>query len=258
MSRILRNIVGGGRKWLRPRVQVTVTEPCHLLEFSHWIESASLRMDVPIDLLRMQGGFAFDSDHPFVKALNEGAETLFDFYEGFQPRSIAEFYALECVGRVGEDLPPWEIPWYLRESRIPPPGEKKLGREHGVSFYGPATEEKIALEMSRLRSVCESIKSNGFTPDNHGDIEGYVMRDGADLCFFVRGGKHRAAALASLGYRTVPVAFRRGFPRVIDTSQTDFWPLVRNGSIDGSLAKDVFSAYTRPKPQLRDRHGQTT
>lgn len=258
MSGILRGIVGKGRKWLRPRTQVVVKNPGDLIEFSHWMESSSLRLELPIELLRMQGGFVYDSTHPFVEALNTGDDALRRFYARFQPSSVAGFHRLEHVGRTGETLPPWEVPWYLRKSRTPPPGEKKLGPEHGVSFYGPVTEEKIELEMSRLQGVRDSIRDQGFSPDKHSDIEGYILRDGADACFFVRGGKHRAAALASLDYETVPVAFRRGFPRMVDTSQAEYWPLVRNGSMDLSLAQDVLRAYTRPKPLSKDRHEQTT
>ena len=248
MTGIARDIRGIGRRWLRPSTLVKVVSPEELLEYCHWSEPGKVRLEVPISLLRMQGGFTYDLSHPFVQALNTGKTALWKFYEEFQPRSIAEFHKLYGVGRNGEDLPAWEVPWYLRKTRTPPPGENKLGPEHGVSFYGPATEQKVDLEMSRLRNVCENIKKKGFDPDTHGDIEGYVLRDGVKACFFVRGGKHRAAALASLGYDRVPVAFRRSFPRLIDTCQADYWPLVRNGSIDKSLAQDVLRVYTHAAP----------
>jgi len=233
----------------QPRRSVTglrIHEPADLIEAAHWIEPTILRMEVPVGMLRMQGGFSYGERHPFVQALAKGADSLRAFYERCQPKDISEYYGLPSSGRAGEDLPPWELPWYQRKSRLPPPGEADLGAEHGVSFYGPASPEKIAVEMKRLRASVESIRNRSYDPDTYGDIEGYVMRSRNDACFFVRGGKHRTAALAFLGRETIPVCFRGTLPRVVDESQAAWWPLVRSGNMDLDLARDILRAYTNP------------
>lgn len=233
-----------GRK-LRPRREVPVAGAADLIELAYWIERPALRLQVPVGMLRMQGAFVYGAGHPFVQALREGPDRLRDFHAACRPATLCNYYGIEPNGREGRDLPPWELPWYGRAARTPPPGELDLGAEHGVSFYGPATEAKIALEMRRLEGVRDRIGRTGYDPDAFGDIEGYVLTDGRDAAFFVRGGKHRSAALAALGHATIPVAFRPSWPRLIHAADAAHWPLVRAGRMEISLAQDLLAAYIR-------------
>jgi hypothetical protein len=214
-----------------------------LIEASYWIEPQRLRMLLPVSMLRMQGAFSYGKDHPFVAALSSGEDALVQFYEKVKPNSILDFYGISAEDRKGSHLRAWEIPWYMRNHRTPPPGESGLGAEHGVSFCGPASRQKVALEMSRLRLVAASISRFGYDPESNGDIEGYILKSGADACFFVRGGKHRAAALVYLGFEFIPVTFKEGFPRVIDASHAEFWPLVIQNQIDAATARLILQAY---------------
>jgi hypothetical protein len=200
-------------------------------------------------MLRMQGGVRYGPDHPFVQALDRGADALQNFYAHVQPQSITDLYGLAGDQRRGADLPPWELPWYLRLARRAPPGELSLDATHGVSFFGPCSDRKVELELLRLRRLRDSILRHGYDPDGHGDIEGYILRDGDAACFFIRGGKHRAAVLTKLGFDWIPVSFRAGFPRMIDTEQARIWPLVRTGAMDIGLARDILRAYTRRPPR---------
>lgn len=233
-----------GRRF-RPHREVAVETADDLVELAHWIEKPQLRLLVPPSLLRMQGGFVYGPRHPFVSALTNGRQALGDFYVSCRPASICDYYGIEGRGRVGCDLPPWELPWYGRSQRSPPPGELDLGPEHGVSFYGPVTENKITLEMQRLERLVEGIRRNGYDPDAFGDVEGYILDDGTSAAFFVRGGKHRVAAMTVLGYSHVPVAFRAAWPRLVHIGDAGRWPLVRSGRMEISLAKEILEAYTR-------------
>ena len=227
------------------RKTVRVDNPVDALPYAYWIEKEPLRLLLPVGMLRMQGAFAYDRDHPFVQALDHGPERLAAFYSRFQPGSLGAMYGLPARGRAGETLPPWELPWVLRDSRTAPAGEGGLPAGHGVSFYGPVSREKIAMEYGRLRKTAASIAAHGYQPDRYRDIEGHLMTDGHDVCFFVRGGKHRAAVLAWQGLEHIPVQFRRTWPLVVDSRTGGHWPLVADGSVDAGLARDILTVYLR-------------
>ncbi|MBW2501787.1 MAG: hypothetical protein JRD39_02495 [Deltaproteobacteria bacterium] len=228
-------------------ITVEVKQPREALQYIYCIEKRPLRLILPAAMLRMQGAFVYGPGHPFVMALQHGPEKLEEFYSGFTPRNIAEMYAIPLSNKAGEDLPPWELPWLLRLARTAPKGERGLTVDDGVSFYGPATGKKVSLEYERLQKTALSIKTKGYQPDRYGDIEGHFMTDGQNVCFFVRGGKHRAAALAFLGHEKIPVRLRRSWPLVIDARSARDWPLVAEGKIDADLAVDILQAYLRGK-----------
>ncbi len=215
------------------------------LPYVYWIEKQPVRLVLPVECLRMQGALPYDADHPFVAALREGPARLESFYRDCAPDSLVEMYGVERRGRVGEDLPAWELPWLMRKHRAAPAGERGLGAEHGVSFYGPASARKVEFEYERLQQVTAAIRSKGYAPDRYRDIEGHLMTDGKETCFFVRGGKHRAAALVHLGYTKIPVQLRRTWPLIVDARSAEQWPLVASGAIDRSLATDIVGTYIR-------------
>lgn len=206
-----------------------------------WAEpDVELRIEIPIAWLRMQGAFSYVGGwHPFVAALQSGPDALTEFYRWFRPSDVASMYALDqpC------ELPPWEIPWLRRLKRTPPPGEAGLGAEHGVSFCGPVSDEKVRVEYQRLKSLDASIGAKGYAPDLKGGIAGTFLRIGDEYRFFVRGGKHRSAVLAFRSFTAVPVVFRKNWPRVIDVRDSSDWPLVRSGAISRTAAESVFRRY---------------
>jgi hypothetical protein len=224
---------------------VRVDHPSDAIRYSYWIEKQPLRLLLPVGMLRMQGAFAYDQEHPFVQALSDGPERLADFYTRFRPANLRDMYKLPSGTRAGETLPPWELPWVMRLARIAPYGERGLSPEDGVSFYGPTTGKKIEMEYHRLRQTAASIRSHGYQPDRYRDIEGHLMTDGRETCFFVRGGKHRAAVLAWMGVESVPVQFRRTWPLVVDSRTCEHWPLVADGVVDAGFAREILTVYMR-------------
>jgi ubiquinone/menaquinone biosynthesis C-methylase UbiE len=225
-------------------VEARPASAAEALSLLYWADGKRVRMWLPTALCCMQGCFRYAGGwHPFVEALRSGPQALAHFYRGFQPATLAEMYALPSSGLRGEDLQPWELPWLMRASRTAPPGELGLDSAHGVSFYGPASGDKIQLEFERLRSVRASIQQHGYRPEQYGDITGQFLRSGGEYRFFVRGGKHRAAALAALGYERLPVTFKAGWPRAVSLETSAEWPLVREGSVDESLARAAFLRY---------------
>lgn len=214
----------------------------------HWGSYGErLRFQVPADRLVMQGGLRYaDHGHPFRLALAEGPGALSAFYASHQPRDLCAAHGVEATTSADRRVPAWEIPWIARRERKPPPGEKGLGAEHGLSFYGPCSAAKVELECRRLQDVSLSITRHGYQPDRHGDIDGYFMLDDdGGYRYFVRGGKHRVAALVHAGASSIAVAFKPGWPRAIRVGDAAVWPLVASGALSEASARAVFAAYFR-------------
>jgi len=194
---------------------------------------------VPVAQVVMHGTGRFDAAHPFVAALREGAPALERFYAAHQPADLAAMYHLPHTGLAGETLPPWVLPWLA--ATPPPVGEGGLGLEHGVSYFGPCTPVKVALEMERLNGTRASIATHGYQPTQ--EIEGLFLERDGGLRFFVRGGKHRAAVLVTLGYPTLRVKLRARWPALVRAASIPDWPLVAAGQVAPDLAAGILERY---------------
>ncbi len=213
-----------------------------LATLPYWVGRSPV-IYMPASLLVMQGALKFDRNHPFVRAITDGRPALEHFYRQFQPKDIAAMYGLNAKTD-GAELPPWELPWLLRERR-PPPGELGLAASDGVSYFGPCSARKIDLELRRLTRLAGSIRRHGYRrrPIASMHIAGHFLRRGDELRFFVRGGKHRTAVLVALGYAHVPVRMRSTWPRLVSRDQVDDWPLVHAGAMSRAVALEVFDRY---------------
>lgn len=203
----------------------------------------SFTFEVPTRLAMWPGAFAYGGEwHPYVRALRIGREELDRFYDGYQPATLAERYALDPAP--GLDGPPLgDVPWLQREA-FGDPRTPALHREEMRKYCGPATGDLIEREWGRLSAVYESVKEHGYRPDRHeGHIRGYFLRDGDRQVFLVAAGQHRAATLAALGWERLPVAFQPGFPRVVRSSEVHAFPLVRTGRMPAEAALAVFRSY---------------
>jgi hypothetical protein len=210
-----------------------------------WVdEQIDLRVTIPTSHAVLQGGFPFAGGwNPFVDALVHGRTTLESYYAGHRPQTLGEMYQLEEDGQTGLSCSPRLLPWLgtVRETAI---GEMGLGPEHGISLYGPVTPQKLDLEWSRLTSTRDSISTHGYWPECFdGDINGQFLISGNTFRFLVRGGKHRAAALASLDESQMTVTFRPGWPRLIDVTNCHMWPPVVEGRVSPMVACSVFGRY---------------
>ena len=213
------------------------------ITFLHWANARPLRLYLPVHMLRMQGGFSLSPSHPWVKCLTEGPSALEEFYSTFKPVDMAEMYGIAKTGRAGEGLPAWKLPWLMDPSGKTPSGEKGLALSHGMALYGPASPDKIALELSRMRNTTKSIRRHGYrTGRSHRSIEGYFLRSNRGFCFLIRGGQHRAAALAYLNYDKIPVMFAHNWPTLVDERDATHWPLVASGDADEGLCREIIRA----------------
>jgi hypothetical protein len=197
---------------------------------------SNVRFSVPSELCTSRGAFCFGGWHPFVRELLAPG-TLRSFYAAFQPRSLAELYFLPA-DRQGSDLSPRLVPWY--ESKF---GDYKQAPLEPSTFYGPASLEIVRDEEVRLHRLRQAIETNGYRPDRFGDIGGYVLQRGDEVRFFVHGGRHRAATLAALGQRHIPVKLRPGVPPVVDVSSLSGLPFVTQGLLDEGLVRAIFDRF---------------
>lgn len=206
---------------------------------------AQIKFFVEPHKLCMHGAFRYHKGwHPFIAALESGRNVLTQFYGCFQPKDLAEMYFLNKVGWRGEDVPPWTLPWMSPDEEYAPTSEHGLPVTHGVSYYGPASPEKISLELSRLTTTLESIKSHGYNSEVEGGISGWFLEFEGDFVFFVRGGKHRAAILSHLDPKQpIPVRVRDPYLPVVRYKDSHTWPMVANGILSEKIAVAVFKRY---------------
>ena len=201
------------------------------------------RLWIPCDKICMQGAFRYGNGwHPFVTFLENGIDAFDSFYKNFQPRNIVEMYFVENSNELGCNLEPWMLPWAEHNNITPPADEGGLSYiEHGASYFGKVSNEKLSYEQKRLLTTRDSIINVGYKPDD--EINGFFLKHENNFVFFVRGGKHRAAILSFLGYPRMPVVLRKGWKSVYSSNEVDNWDLVKANEISKKLALEIFTAY---------------
>lgn len=206
-----------------------------------------------------QNGF-----HPLVLAAKAYVDEHSMKYEG---SPLQAYYKEVCPATLAEvlDIPPNDLPWLLR--RVSPlwadlpwrnaPGfhvrrrrvktMRRDARQYGVSikvtgsnYVGPVDPELGKLEWQRVCRLVSSIRERGYQPPaSIKPIGGAVLVSGDKRVMVVKGGQHRAAALAALGYDTIPVMVRRD-AGVVHRDSVGTWPAVTKGVLSEQQALAVF------------------
>ena len=209
-------------------------------------------ISVPITKVRYPGGIPYNYNyHHFVQYYTDGIDALIAFYRDHQPDNIFEKHFLTAPdyydSKKIEAMKGWflGVPWLFNQDYEIHKGEKGLGVEHGNQRYGPVSPEKIELEANRLDNVLKSINEVGFKPHLFdGYPRGYFMLDaGGGWVFVIREGLHRVAALAHLGYSSIPVQFKPYYPRIIKETDCPEWPMVKKGYLSNDDALAIFRQY---------------
>lgn len=234
-----------------PRVQAYLGRPC--------------LVEVPLATGRGLCFFPFTKHghHPFVRAIEaelEAAGTLEavldSYFRAVNPNSFAEWFGLS-VGLPGaETLPAWAgpYPWspftpeqvhrWLAEVTLKENetyGES-LAADHGIVFFGPTDQRKVAIEAHRLMKLLRSIVANGYarSDDPGGDTEGVVLvNDSAadsERRWMCTRGQHRAAVATAVGIDSIPIRVRV----VVRRSEVESWPAVLDGTFVADDALRVF------------------
>ncbi len=222
--------------------------------------------ELPVDLLRYQGGISYSStQHHFVRYLLQGELSLKKYYELHQPKNIFEKHFIYSSNYSYSDNKPnffvdvpWEVPKYNKTNLIKyfnsAPEGGLLIAEHGSQALGPVSTKKLKSEIRRLDQTLNSIQKIGYKPGQfEGHIRGYfLVNDEDSTCpevFLVTGGQHRAAVLSFLEVREIPVQFEGSFPRCIKLSDLSKWPQVADGKFTYDAARLIFLSYFRNKTE---------
>ncbi|MFT7111083.1 MAG: hypothetical protein ACI843_002761 [Psychrobacter glaciei] len=216
-------------------------------------------------------GFTID-ENPFINTLREYAKNksnypdsiLAAFYNQYCPTSmqsvlksdnasLSKYHSMATVLPWGTSTPEVKLPRIcvdVSAENLLSKEAHKLGLSekdnYGWQFFGPVSENLGLQEYQRLISVYNSIKSNGYKPEQYGYIHGQFLISDDDWVWVNIGGKHRFSSLAALQYKKIPVALTsRSSALFIRRSDAEYWPNVKNGLFSKNDALNIFDRILR-------------
>jgi hypothetical protein len=242
-----------------------LADPLEALERS---EGEAALVDLPVASCRGLElmGFACrrGACHPFVETaagIAEGTVSgyrdspLRRYYEGYRPVTLGDVFGPLAAGPardvdVLDAAAPWDNtpgPHMRAVRRHACQREKREFEAEGISDedeswrdWGPVSEAKAALEFCRIESVTHSLMQHGFVPkaDLGEQIWVRLLTSGRRSVAWVYSGHHRTAALAALGYETVPVYVMR---QVFRRDEVSSWPgVAASGAFTPEAALTIF------------------
>lgn len=236
-----------------------------------------LRIAVNSITSRIGFSYAEDGWHPFVETLKEYAHdphlryedsTLSRLYRQYCPRNAQEVLLDHIQSPIKPfcDWPPsYELiswVWTLNESGV----RSRLGKlksspsAGGWILFGPHTHAYGKKEFTRLIGVYESIKNNGYKSGGSGidPVNGYFLKEGANVRFVLLQGNHRVSVLKAMGYPDVDVLIRQGHPAVIDRENLSEWTDACGGIYPSLLTEQLFETlFTETGLRKAQRYGLT-
>jgi len=233
-------------------------------ETAIFYSSEYVLFDIPVEKCVYPYFFSYDplGWHHFVQTLYQYDANDIDTYHGshleryydrFRVREQYDLYFDLPVNDLRRSCPglgnyPIDryfplIPWEIQPSRLL--GERGLDCRHGNQGFGPVSQEKKALEFSRLTGTYESIKSHGYDPgkSSDGHIKGYFLINRDDYRFMINEGYHRTASLAALGYKKITATFKQHHVKFIDIKEVSHWPMVKKKLFTAKIAEMIFMKF---------------
>jgi hypothetical protein len=205
--------------------------------------------NIPVEKLFHYGGQPFNSvDQPFYNYLIHGKDSLKKYYENNQPNNCFDAHKVNINNSnsaTGNNK--FTLPWHNELDYI---GEFGLGHNHGHSAFGPVSQQKLKLEIFRIKTCLKSLKKNGYIqwqlfPKIDSDLPRcYMLKKISGECsFHVVSGKHRVACMAYLGWKNIPIKFDILLSRIVLEEECAKWPGVINGCYNEKQAIDIFNTY---------------
>lgn len=257
----VRTILGIYKRRIPVKIDSRLESPAYMHYYAY---TQPVLLDVPIAYGRSYPIFSFgkDSVHPFVLAIREAEKSddpkfiiqkvLENYYLRFQPESAAQFFDIQS-NHILVKNPPWTVimPWMnlsieqwssLQKKSVKAENfqsKSRLTINDGWAWCGPVSKEKLSIEVDRLFKVYTSIKKNGYLRNDKldGDIcANALFNESGDWVWHIQSGIHRAAVVAGLGYKHIPVRILKN----IYISQVDYWPHVVSNTMDKKEAQMIF------------------
>jgi hypothetical protein len=193
--------------------------------------------------------------------------------EIFNPETLADFYKLESPQLANYKSSSIFLPWIHTY-----PVEKFVNSD----FYGTRDNQKIIEVVSKLKKITSSIQETGYNPEKFTDrkegfMTGYWLLGEGIRKFYIISGNHRSAVLGAIdpdkdilvryekcGYckkRDIEnnYVFNKNclkffmkqknkiFINIINKSNVDQWPSVKNRFLNKEIAIEIFNRYTGEK-----------
>jgi hypothetical protein len=244
------------------------------IEASYLAGRRQFVIEVPLASCCGLHGFPFSRLHPFVRTVcdyREGRACSFEtsclarYYEMFQPKHAGDLLGVTSASSPLRKIPPLAFCWpwdprppeqlsqlNLRRTGLENRrrGGANLSASHGFAGHGPVSEQKGRIEFANLIRLARSIEHNGYVRSNlpDGDIRVFpLIKSRSEVKYFVKGGQHRSAVLAALGYVCMPVLVLR--PLRLD--DVPYWPMVRAGLMAEDEAVALFERLFSGTPPAR-------
>lgn len=146
---------------------------------------------------------------------------------------------------------PWNLKSIEDALHLQLTGIKRENKQFGLHtecFLGRpnCSGKKITIEKDRIEQLSNSIKEKGYQIDFSNSIICSLMIYGNEWRYFINGGQHRGAILASLGYSQIPAKIKA----IINRDEVNDWQAVRDGIYTKQAALKVFDQifFATPPP----------
>lgn len=205
---------------------------------------------VPVEKVQIWGRSLHPNQNQFTRYFSEGLESLDRFFNVHQPQNQFQAIFLPNLGEEDmmiSDTYKYRKPWsYVSELTTTPE-------------FGPVSRSLIRRETKRLDRIRSSVVKNGFfyLDSDFISFGSILVDDVSDDSFDYRcqvlGGIHRAALLAHLGWKMIPMvpaARTLTSARDVRLSQIKFWPGVLDETFSENNAKKFFRAHFRDPDEI--------
>jgi len=118
---------------------------------------------------------------------------------------------------------------------------------HEARFDGILSDSLIEMHFLKFRRMAESVSKKGFLIQPETALEGFLLRNDAKLTVVVTRGLHRLEMGRFLGVGFLPIRRDKAYRWLVDLSQLDFWPAVKNGLISPATALQIFHFFSKQR-----------